>query len=153
MKYSGESQLPDLIRKIQVIPYRKLPALEILMLKTIPGRGGFWQCVTGKVEASEDLKTAALRELAEETGITSSTLGALSGPINSFEYEKNGKKFVEYVFAIEVMGDPAVDLDHNVYPEHVKYEWVSPDDAVKRSIFDSQKMSINAFLHSFQSNQ
>ena len=141
--------MADPIRKVQVIPYRKPSRVEILMLKTIPRRGGFWQCVTGKVESSEDLKTAALRELAEETGITSGFLGHISDPIYSFEYEKNGKRFKETVFAVEVVGDPVVDLEHNVYPEHVKYEWVSPEDALRRSRFDSQKNSIEAFLHSF----
>ena len=145
--------MADPIRKVQVIPYRRRPGLEILMLKTIPRRGGFWQCVTGKVEGSEDLKTAALRELAEETGITSSNLGGISDPIYSFVYEKNGKRFKETVFAVEVTGDPVVDLEHNVYPEHVKHEWVSPEDALLRSRFDSQKNSIEVFLHSLKDDQ
>ena len=144
--------MTDPISKVQVMPYRKRSGLEILMLKTIPRRGGFWQCVTGKVEPSEDLKTAGLRELAEETGITSSNLGHISAPIYSFQYEKNGKRFKETVFAVEVTGEPKVDLEHNVYPEHVKHEWVSPEDALRRSRFDSQKNSIEAFLHSFRTD-
>ncbi|MCL4451416.1 MAG: NUDIX pyrophosphatase [Candidatus Thermoplasmatota archaeon] len=144
--------MADPIKKVQVIPYRHHPGLEILMLKTIPRRGGFWQCVTGKVEPSEDLKTAALRELAEETGITSRNLGPISDPIYSFEYEKNGKKFIETVFAVQVIGDPKVDLEHNVYTEHVKHQWVPPEDALRRSRFDSQKNSIETFLHNFQND-
>jgi|YelNatPaOPRAMG01_1025707.scaffolds.fasta_scaffold01669_11 lipoyl(octanoyl) transferase len=142
--------MQDLIRKVQVIPYRKTSSLEILMLKTIPKRGGFWQCITGKVEASEELKDAALRELAEETGIKSANLGHLSDPVYEFEYEKNGKKFKETVFAVEVMGNPRVDLEHNVYPEHVKHEWMSPEEALRLPMFDSQKSSIKAFLDNFR---
>jgi dihydroneopterin triphosphate diphosphatase len=41
---------------------------EYLLLKRIAAHGGFWQGVTGGVEAGESPAQAALREVAEETG-------------------------------------------------------------------------------------
>jgi 8-oxo-dGTP pyrophosphatase MutT (NUDIX family) len=56
----------------QVLVYiRRRPTpetAEYLVLKRIPAHGGFWQGVTGGVEAGESLAQAALREVAEETG-------------------------------------------------------------------------------------
>jgi lipoyl(octanoyl) transferase len=43
---------------------------EVLLLQRTPERGGFWQTVTGRVEANESPAQAARRELAEETGTT-----------------------------------------------------------------------------------
>ena len=42
--------------------------LEVLTLRRQPARGGFWQIVTGGVEAGESAHRAAQRELREETG-------------------------------------------------------------------------------------
>ena len=45
------------------------PALNVLLLERAD-RPGFWQSVTGSLDApDEDLRTAALREVAEETGL------------------------------------------------------------------------------------
>ena len=45
---------------------------EILLIHRSPGRlyPGLWQCVTGKLEPGERIVEAALREVAEETGLT-----------------------------------------------------------------------------------
>ena len=43
---------------------------RVLMLRRSPDHGGFWQGVSGRVEARDaSLKAAALREIREETGI------------------------------------------------------------------------------------
>ena len=45
------------------------PALNVLLLERAD-RPGFWQSVTGSLDApDEDLRTAALREVTEETGL------------------------------------------------------------------------------------
>jgi lipoyl(octanoyl) transferase len=41
---------------------------ELLLFQRDPARGGFWQPVTGHVEPGESAQSAALREVAEETG-------------------------------------------------------------------------------------
>jgi lipoyl(octanoyl) transferase len=43
---------------------------QVLLLRRTPDRGGFWQPVTGRLEAGETPLQAAVRELEEETGFT-----------------------------------------------------------------------------------
>ena len=130
------------IRKIQVIIFRKTHNLEILMLKVIPERGGFWQCVTGKVEDGEDQIDAAFREVREETGISGDKVRHVLKDIYSFEYLKNDRKIHETVYGFEVFPDIGIDMTKNVYKEHTEYAWLSPEKAIEISSFDSQKQSI-----------
>ncbi len=139
--------MEKVIRKIQVIIFRKNPNLEILMLKVIPERGGFWQCVTGKVEEGEDEVDAAFREVKEETGISSDKVKHVLKDIYSFEYLKNNRKIHETVFGFEVFPDIVIDMTKNVYKEHTEYCWLSPEKAIAISSFDSQKQSIIHLLN------
>ena len=43
---------------------------EVLLLRRIPARGGFWQILTGRRELNEPALQAAARELYEETGFS-----------------------------------------------------------------------------------
>lgn len=135
------------IRKIQVIIFRKNPNMEILMLKVIPERGGFWQCVTGKVEEGEEEMDAAFREVREETGISGDKVKHVLKDIYSFEYLKNNRKIHETVFGFEVFPDIEIDTTNNVYTEHTEYAWLSPEKAIETSSFDSQKQSILHLLN------
>lgn len=138
--------MDKVIRKIQVIIFRQTSNLEILMLKVIPERGGFWQCVTGKVEAGEDEIDAAFREVREETGISRDQVKHVLKDIYSFEYLKNNKKFHETVLGFDVDPDIKIDLTKNVYKEHTEFMWLLPEKAIEISSFDSQKESIRHFL-------
>ena len=138
--------MDKIVRKIQVIIFRKNPNLEILMLKVIPERGGFWQCVTGKVEEGEDEMDAAFREVREETGISGDKVKHVLKDIYSFDYSTNNKKH-ETVFGFEVFPDTEIDMTKNVYMEHTEYAWFSPEKAIEISSFDSQKQSILHLLN------
>ncbi len=45
------------------------PETRVLLLRRRPERGGFWQIITGRMEAGETPAQAAARELEEETGL------------------------------------------------------------------------------------
>ncbi len=54
------------LRTISVTALR--PDGKVLLMRRTEARGGFWQQVTGRIEAGEDAAAAARRELREETG-------------------------------------------------------------------------------------
>ncbi len=55
-------------RPVSVLVVVHTPGLDILLLERA-GHPGFWQSVTGSLEAEESPAQAAAREVAEETGI------------------------------------------------------------------------------------
>jgi lipoyl(octanoyl) transferase len=105
---------------------------KVLVLKRSASRGGFWQPVTGAVEAGEAPVEAAAREVAEETG--------LRGELRGLGYERDfridpelltdeggirPKINRETAFALRVESD-SVRLSPQ---EHDEYQWVAPDHA------------------------
>ena len=107
-------------------------------------RPGFWQSVTGSLDAqSEDLAVAATREVFEETGIAVDQLsaGALQNMHHQIEYEiypdwrfryaPGVTKNTEHWFALRVPDDTAITLSPR---EHVAYEWL-PFEAAAQKCF------------------
>ena len=97
-------------------------------------RAGFWQSVTGSLDAlNEDFALAAAREVFEETGIAVNQLpqGALRSMHHQIEYEiypewrfryaPGVTKNVEHWFSLEVPDNTSVQLAPR---EHVAYEWL-----------------------------
>lgn len=48
---------------------------------------GFWQMPQGGIDAGEDPKTAALRELEEETGVSPNQVEIIAGGSKTFKYD------------------------------------------------------------------
>ena len=105
-------------------------------------RAGFWQSVTGSLDAlNEDLAIAASREVFEETGIAVDQLphGALRNMHHQIEYEiypewrfryaPGVTKNIEHWFALEVPSDTPVLLEPR---EHVAYQWLPFEAAAKK---------------------
>ena len=107
-------------------------------------RPGFWQSVTGSLDAqSEDLAVAATREVFEETGIVVEQLSAeaLQNMHHQIEYEiypdwrfryaPGVTKNTEHWFALRVPDDTAITLSPR---EHVAYVWL-PFEAAAQKCF------------------
>ena len=116
---------------------------DILLIERAD-RPGFWQSVTGSLDAqSEDLAVAATREVFEETGIAVEQLSAeaLQNMHHQIEYEiypdwrfryaLGVTKNTEHWFALRVPDDTAITLSPR---EHVAYEWL-PFEAAAQKCF------------------
>jgi lipoyl(octanoyl) transferase len=104
------------------------PEARVLLVRRIPERGGFWQILTGRVEAGESPEQAAPRELEEETG--------LRVPVRALGYRHSfalgeilpPMLVEETAFAARCPEDQQIRLS----PEHDAYEWLEPRAALER---------------------
>jgi lipoyl(octanoyl) transferase len=137
----GEDDGPDL-RTVSVVPVRDDGG--VLLLRRSPARGGFWQQVTGRVEAGESPAQAARRELREETGadVPVEPLGyrhafALEPSLNRV---RPGMLVLveETAYAARL---PA-GFEPRISSEHSEYAWAAPEDAVARLRFAGLRKAV-----------
>jgi len=123
-------------------------------------RSGFWQSVTGSLDApDEDLATAAAREVLEETGIDIASLpeGALQNMHHQIEYEIYPEwryryapgviKNTEHWFALEVPESTPITLSPR---EHVAYQWLPYQEAAKKCFSLSNGQAILQWFSTHQ---
>ncbi|MGZ3699103.1 MAG: NUDIX hydrolase, partial [Bdellovibrionota bacterium] len=115
--------------------------LRVLLLKTIPKRGAFWQPVTGGVEPGESFEAAALREAREETGFA---FGGQPEDLGyTFEFESQWGAATEETFALQAPGASEPTLDPS---EHSEYAWMSPEQALERTQFESNREALKKLI-------
>jgi lipoyl(octanoyl) transferase len=118
------------------------PEARVLVMRRIPERGGFWQIVTGRVEAGESSERAAARELEEETG--------LRLPVRALDYRHAfalGESLPprlaeETAFAAWCPEEQEVRLG----PEHDAHEWLDARSAMQRLEFRGLREAVRRAL-------
>ena len=110
-------------------------------------RAGFWQSVTGSIEAGETLAQTALREVHEETGIALSD-GQLHDWQQSRQYEiyphwrhrypPGITRNTEHVFSARIAPDTAIRLSK----EHTAFCWLERTDAAEKVFSPSNRQAI-----------
>ena len=119
-------------------------------------RPGFWQSVTGSLDAlDEDLALAATREVFEETGIAVDQLpaGSLRNLHHQIEYEiypdwrfryaPGVTRNIEHWFALEVPENIQIQLSPR---EHVAFQWLPFEEAAKKCFSRSNGDAILKFF-------
>lgn len=128
-------------------------ALDVLLIERA-GQPGFWQSVTGSIDApDEPLRSAATREVGEETGIRVGTppvpCAALRDwrlanvyeiyPLWRHRYAPGEWKNVEHVFSLEVPAGTPVRLAPR---EHRAQIWLPWSQAARRCFSASNAAAI-----------
>ena len=115
-------------------------------------RLGFWQSVTGSLDApEEDLASAATREVFEETGIAVEKLPADSlvnmhhqieytiYPEWRFRYAPGVTRNIEHWFALQAPENIQIQLAPR---EHVAYQWLPFEEAAQKCFSPSNGEAI-----------
>lgn len=111
--------------------------LQVLLLERAD-KAGFWQSVTGSIEEGESPYEAAIREVAEETGLVATDYNfydmQASNVYEIYEHWRNRyapgvTHNAEHMFGLELPAPLPVQLAPD---EHVRYEWVNWREAAKK---------------------
>jgi len=101
--------------------------------------GDWWQMPQGGVDDGEDLDTAMLREVGEETGLLPGHLEIIARLEQELFYdlpkELQGKlwggKYIgqrQYWYLVRLTGtDSDIDLNAHKHPEFCEWKWVEPE--------------------------
>ncbi|MGC8508050.1 MAG: dihydroneopterin triphosphate diphosphatase [Thiomonas sp.] len=128
---------------VSVLVVIHTPALEVLLIERAR-QPGFWQSVTGSIDAlSEPLAATAAREVEEETGIHVGSIAVPQGalrdwhlanvyeiyPLWRHRYPPGVWKNTEHVFSLEVPAGTPVQLAER---EHRALLWLPWHEAAER---------------------
>ncbi len=126
------------------------PDLRVLLIERAD-YPDHWQSVTGSLEPGEGLRDAAMRELAEETGIDARDYGGLSDwnwsnvyeifPKWRHRYPPGTTHNTEHVFALAVPHPIPVRLAPH---EHVRHAWLPWREAAAKCFSWSNRDAILA---------
>lgn len=125
----------DFKRPESVLVVVHTPALECLLLERVEPRG-FWQSVTGSLRWDETPEDCAIRELAEETGLSATGLRDAKMrqtfpilPAWRARYAPDVDHNLEHLWYLELPEVREIRLEPR---EHAAYLWLPIDGAIEK---------------------
>ena len=97
---------------------------------------GHWGLVKGHKDKGETDKDTILRELKEETGITSAKIITDFKDTYSYHYNFRGKSFFKTVTCYLIKSDVK---EIKISYEHDDYKWLPYNEAIKKATHDGPK--------------
>ncbi|MDB4893424.1 MAG: type secretion system protein [Gemmatimonadetes bacterium] len=105
---------------------------------------GAWETVHGRIEPGEEPEDAAVREVAEETGLAIDRLYNVT--VQPFYLHKSRTVEMAVVFAAFVDPTKPVTLGS----EHQAYEWLSAEDALERFFWPREREALQHVMHLYR---
>jgi len=109
---------------------------------------GIWQMVTGKIEQNESAAFAVVREMKEETGLTSQEIYNVD--VTMFYNQKNSQISFSSNFCAYTNSKDSITLSKH---EHSEYKWCSFKEALSLLAFPAQKETLSFIHHQFVMNK
>lgn len=103
---------------------------EVLLLRTAPDRGSFWDLPGGRIQVGSTVQETLRREISEETGIDRFSVQAhlaMFAVAGRIQYEQRDVGLILSVYDLGVSGQPIVRLSH----EHDQFQWSNLAEAAK----------------------
>ncbi|MBF5044141.1 lipoyl(octanoyl) transferase LipB [Aggregicoccus sp. 17bor-14] len=139
---SERAAAPPPLRTVSVAVLRGRGAdAEVLVLQRTPERGGFWQIVTGCLEAGESPAEAALREVHEELGLApepSQLLDLAYRHAFALGEQVPPRLVEETAFCVRWPAGAEVRTG----PEHAAFEWLRVPEALQRLPFKGLREAV-----------
>lgn len=134
-------------KSISCIVYcRRDGVLQILMMKRVERDGGWWQSVTGMMDANETIHETAQREVFEETGITGKLLDLEYDHIFALPVVDSSQPLRlinEHCLGLEVEKHDGVKLNP---AEHDEFTWVDVNTAKAMTPWDGMRIALDRLL-------
>lgn len=129
-------------RSCGIIPIHLLEQQPVLLL--VQHRDGHWGFPKGHPEPGEADLEAAVRELQEETALVLSDVLAESSYDEQYYCVKQGeKRHKTVIYFPGLVADDAVTLQ----PDEIRaFEWVEPENLIRRLTYDASKQLAGRFL-------
>ncbi|MEO5815888.1 MAG: ATPase, T2SS/T4P/T4SS family [Gemmatimonadaceae bacterium] len=105
---------------------------------------GAWETVHGRIEPGEEPEDAAVREVAEETGLAIDRLYNVT--VQPFYLHKSHTVEIAVVFAAFVDSHKPVTLGS----EHQAYEWLSAEEALERFFWPREREALQQVMHLYR---
>jgi 8-oxo-dGTP pyrophosphatase MutT (NUDIX family) len=122
--------------EVFVVVHRRGPGdREFLVLKRSPERQGYWHVVAGALDHGEDARTAATRELLEETGLGAPVVDLDRRYLYALDDEppEVRARFAAEVTEVAVtafVAEAPPSWEPMLDEEHVGYRWCTASEAI-----------------------